>query len=210
MDVLPPDSHETLRLLDRHAGGDRNALGALFDRHRHEIEQVVRKRLSHRLKPRIDSSDVVQDTLVDVHRRLDDYLRRRPMPFRLWLVKATHQRLRKIEERHLAAAKRTVDREIPLPERSSLLLARRMASSVATASKSLEARETAAQVRRLLATLGPADREVLMLRVFDGLSNAETACVLEIEPETAKKRYTRALMRLQQLARQHFRPEDTP
>jgi RNA polymerase sigma-70 factor (ECF subfamily) len=204
MDQIAPDSAETLRLLDRHAGGDAAALPALVRRHRSEVRQVVRRRLGRRLKPRVDPSDVVQETLLDVHRRLDDFLRRRPMPFRLWLLKTTHQRLGKVERRHVSAARRSVDREMPLPERSSLFLAKRLIAPVVSPSAALERGEMAGQVRRLLAELSAPDRELILLRNFDGLSNAEAACVVGIKPEAAKKRYARALLRLQRLVLERF------
>src|SRR5262249_17459867 len=43
---------------------------------------------------------------------------------------------------------------------------------------------------------GPPDREVLILRHFEELSNAETAQVLGIKPSAAVNRYVRALRRL--------------
>jgi RNA polymerase sigma-70 factor, ECF subfamily len=43
------------------------------------------------------------------------------------------------------------------------------------------------------------DREVLVLRHFEQLSNAEVAELLAIEPPAASKRYVRALSRLQEI-----------
>ena len=40
------------------------------------------------------------------------------------------------------------------------------------------------------------DREILVLRHFEQLSNAEAAQVLDIQPAAASKRYFRALRRL--------------
>ena len=58
-------------------------------------------------------------------------------------------------------------------------------------------RELAAKVRRALARLIERDREILFLRNFEELSNADVAVLLELNPETTKKRYTRALLHLQ-------------
>ena len=44
--------------------------------------------------------------------------------------------------------------------------------------------------------MDPHDREVLVLRHFEELSNAETAEVLGIRPTAAVNRYVRALKRL--------------
>ena len=44
--------------------------------------------------------------------------------------------------------------------------------------------------------LGEADREVLVLRHFEQLTNGEAAEVLQLQPSAASKRYIRALRRL--------------
>ena len=47
-----------------------------------------------------------------------------------------------------------------------------------------------------LEQMEPFDREVLAMRHFEELSNAETAAILGIEPPAASKRYIRAIRRL--------------
>ena len=53
-----------------------------------------------------------------------------------------------------------------------------------------------------MAELSDKDREVLVLRCFEGLTNQEVATMFELNPETTKKRFTRALLRLQQVLRE--------
>jgi RNA polymerase sigma-70 factor (sigma-E family) len=55
---------------------------------------------------------------------------------------------------------------------------------------------TGLEVRRALASLSPDHREVLVLRYFADLSEAETARALGIPPGTAKSRTARALAAL--------------
>ena len=47
--------------------------------------------------------------------------------------------------------------------------------------------------------MDPLDREVLALRHFEHLTNAEAARVLQIKEAAAGKRYLRALKRLKEL-----------
>ncbi len=199
MAEVRPDSTETRRLLEEAAGGESEAFGRLFERHRAHLCEIAEGRLDVRVRPRIDPSDVVQETQVEAFKRLDDYLRRRPMPFRLWLVKTLYERLRKIEQHHLAAAKRSIHREVPLPDRSSLKLAAQLLSGGTSPSADAIREELARQVRRLLARLPEKEREILLLRDFENLSNDEAACLLEISPEAAKKRHARALLALKRL-----------
>jgi RNA polymerase sigma factor (sigma-70 family) len=50
-----------------------------------------------------------------------------------------------------------------------------------------------------LAQLPEADREILLMRSFEGLSNQEIGCLLDLEPGAVSKRHGRALLRLRQL-----------
>jgi RNA polymerase sigma factor (sigma-70 family) len=54
-------------------------------------------------------------------------------------------------------------------------------------------------VREAVAQLPEADREVLLMRTFEGLSFEDVGQLLEIEPATARKRHGRALVRLHKL-----------
>src|SRR5206468_974434 len=70
-------------------------------------------------------------------------------------------------------------------------------------SQQLAARELAERVAGAVAELAEDDREILLLRHAEELSYEEIACLLEIEAATARKRYGRALIRLQRVLAQH-------
>ena len=193
-----PDSADTREQLERAAAGDPAAFEELFARYRDFLRLVVQLRMDRRLQARIDPSDVVQEVQLDAFRRLRDFLDRRPMPFRLWLRKTTQERLLKVQRRHLETGRRDAGREVPLPEQSSLLLAGRLLAGGSTPSQRLDRSETARRVREAVATLPEADREVLLMRNFEGLSNQEVAYLLGLDPATASKRHGRALLRLRQ------------
>ena len=59
--------------------------------------------------------------------------------------------------------------------------------------------ELAGQVREALLQLPEADREIVLMRTFEGLSYDEAAYVLEIDAAAARKRHGRALVRLHKL-----------
>jgi RNA polymerase sigma-70 factor (ECF subfamily) len=192
-----PDSADTHERLQRAAAGDPAAFDELFGRHREFLRLVVRLRMDPRLRARVDASDVVQEAQLDAFRRLRDFLDRRPMPFRLWLRRTVQERLLKVQ-RHLEAGRRDAGREVPLPEESSLLLAGRVLAGGSSPSQRLDRSETARRVREAVAALPEADREVLLMRHFEGLSNQEVAFLLGLDPATASKRHGRALLRLRQ------------
>jgi RNA polymerase sigma-70 factor (ECF subfamily) len=208
-----PDSDETQRLLEQVAAGDRQAFERLFERHRTPLRQMIEVRTDARLRARLDPSDVVQETQLEAFRRLADYLERRPMPFHLWLRKMAYERLLNLRRDHVRAARRSVMREVPLSDASSLQLARRMlagTSSRSSPSARLARSELAAQMRRALAQLAEEDREILLLRYVDNLSNQETATLLEISAASASKRHGRALLRLHKVLLSMGLREDEP
>jgi RNA polymerase sigma-70 factor (ECF subfamily) len=199
MDQLTPDSTETRNLLGQIEAGDRQAFERLFVRHRPQLRKFIALRLDPRIRARVDPSDVVQETQMEAYRRLQDYLERQPMPFHVWLRKTAYERLVMTRRQHLHADKRTMKREVPLPDRSSQLLAQRLLSGVSTPSQHLQRRELVQRVRKALSHLAPADREILMMRNFEELSYQEASFILGIEPAAARQRHGRALLRLHKL-----------
>jgi RNA polymerase sigma-70 factor (ECF subfamily) len=201
MDQLKPNSDNTEHLLQQAQAGDGQAFEELFARHRAYLLQVVALRLDPRMRPRVDPSDVVQEAQLMAFQRIGDFLQRRPMAFRLWLRKTTSERLLMLERFHRGAARRSVSREVEIPDGSALALVQQLFAGGSSPSKRLEHSETARRVREALNQLSEGDREILLMRNLEELSNQEVAEVLEIEPVTASKRYGRALLRLGSLLR---------
>jgi RNA polymerase sigma-70 factor (ECF subfamily) len=199
MSIPGTDSAETLRLLGEVRVGQPGALDQLLARHRPYLRQLVGLRFDPPLRARVDPSDVVQEAQIEAVRRLSHYLEQPALPFRLWLRQIAHDRLLMVRRQHLGAACRTVARDVSLPDRSSLALARQLLAPGSSPSEQLSRRELTQRVHQALAQLPDADREVLLMRNFEGLSNQEVAQVLRINPGAASQRYGRALLRLRQI-----------
>jgi len=198
MGEIPADSSETRSLLQEAGNGDHRAFDRLFAKHRSHLHQFIERRLEPKLRPRLDASDVVQETQLEVFRRLADFVQRQPMPFRVWLRKTAYQRLLMLRRQHLQTARRATGRGVPLPDRSSLLLARRFLLG-STPSQQMSRRELARQVQLAIGQLPEGDREILFMRNFEELPYEEIACILEIEASAARKRHGRALLRLHEI-----------
>ena len=65
------------------------------------------------------------------------------------------------------------------------------------ASQAVSRAEVQLQIQAALNGMDAIDREIIALRHFEELSNAEAAEVLGLETSTASKRYIRAMKRLQ-------------
>lgn len=196
---LKPESEVTGALLQRVEAGEQDAFNQLFARHRAWLRRLVEVRRNVRLAARVDPSDVVQETQMETFRRLPDFLARRPMPFRLWLRKTLEERLQMVHRRHVAASKRSVGREQPFAGSSAAGSSPEFAGRGPSPSQQLAQYELAGRVREALVGLPEADREILLMRTFEGLSYDEAAYVLEIDAAAARKRHGRALLRLHAL-----------
>ena len=153
MPEVKPDSAETREQLERIGRGEPQALDGLLTRHRADLHAFVEFHLDPRLRARVDPSDVVQDTQLEVVRRMDDFLRRRPMPFHLWMRKTAYARLLNLRRDHVQRARRAVGREVAMPDRSSLLVAGPLLHGGSSPSRRLEARERAERVGQAVAQL---------------------------------------------------------
>jgi RNA polymerase sigma-70 factor (ECF subfamily) len=192
-----PDTEELLR---RTGAGDRDARGALLERHRGRLRRMVAVRMDARLAARVDPSDVVQEALAEADRRLDRYARERPLPFYPWLRQLAWDRLVEQHRRHVRAARRSVKREEEapwgLPDASAAELAERLLAGGEAPSAGPQREELRGRVRAALAALAAPDREVLALRYLEQLSAREVGAVLGVNEAAAKKRALRALQRL--------------
>jgi len=187
---------ETRCLLRKVRAGDREAVEELFTRHRPYLRRLVEVRLDPQLRPRVDASDVVQEAQLEAARRLECYLQGPALPFRLWLRQLAYERLLMLRRFHLGAARRSLGREVALPDRSAQLLGRQLLAAGSTPSQRLDRQELPRRVHRAVAKLPAIDREVLVMRTFEELSYDEVAAILGVDPATARKRHGRALLRL--------------
>jgi len=197
-----PDPMETRALLDRVAeGGGAEAEHRLWERHREPLRRMIGSRLDPALGRRADASDVVQETMIEARRRLAAYLRDPAMPFHLWLRQIARDRLVDAHRRHRAAGVRSLDRErsLALPafaDRSSIELAAQLQDPAMTPAASAMRRELERRFREVLAGLEEDDREILLLRHFEAMTNGEAARALGLSEPAAGMRHLRALRRL--------------
>src|SRR6516162_6526977 len=193
---------DTDELLQRAAAGDETARDALLGRHRRRLSRMVAVRFDARLAARVDPSDVVQETLAEAAALLDRYLRERPLPFYPWLRQMAQRRLIELHRRHVLARRRTVTREEAadgLPDRSAVGLADRLLGRHSSPSAHLHRQERRERVRAALAVLPEREREVLVLRILEGLPTREAAAVLGTSEVAVRSRQVRALERLRAL-----------
>lgn len=201
---MSADSSEHDELLRRAKSGDEDALAALFNIFRERLERMVRLRLDRRLSGRVDASDVIQDAYLEVHRRFPEWAGDAKVPFFLWLRFVTGQKLLDYHRHHLGAQMRDAAQEVSLfrgalPQASSASLAAHLLGKMTSASAAAIRAEHKLIVQEALNSMDELDREVLVLRHFEHMSNEETALALGVKKSTASQRYIRALKRLREI-----------
>ncbi len=161
-------------------------------------------RLDPRLNGRLDPSDVLQEVYLDAARRLPDYLDQPALPVALWLRLLTGRRLIELHRQHLGALMRSAGQEVSLDQpgwawANASSLASQLIGHLTSPSQAAARAETAARLTRALEEMDAVDREVLVLRHFDELTNNEVAELLGLQKAAASNRYVRALKRLKEI-----------
>jgi RNA polymerase sigma-70 factor (ECF subfamily) len=185
--------------------GDAHALGPLLECYRPRLRMMVRLRMDRLLQTRVDASDVLQEAFLEASSRLDEFIRNPAVPFYLWLRTITGQQLLAAYRRHCGTQGRDARREIPpprgggLPEANSGALAAHLVARLTSPSGVAMQAELKDRLEQALDELDAMDREIIVLRHFEELTNSEAAQVLDLTPSAACNRYVRALERLRQV-----------
>ncbi|HVK07699.1 MAG TPA: sigma-70 family RNA polymerase sigma factor [Gemmataceae bacterium] len=190
-------------LVRRLREGDPAAAGALFELCRDRLRRMVRLRLDRRLQGRLDPDDVLQEAFLDVQKKAADFAGKPDMPAYLWLRLVTAERLLVLHRHHLGARARDAGREVSLcaggPAASTHSLANLLLGRLTSPTQAAVRAERQLRLQEALNGMDPVDREVLALRHFEELSNAEAAAVLGVSKTAASNRYVRALKRLKDM-----------
>ena len=192
-----------LELLRRGVDGDAALLSEVWSHHQERLKKLVKLRLDRRLQGRIDPTDVLQEAYLDFAERAPEYAQKPEMPLYLWLRLITGQRLQLLHRHHLGAQKRDAGREVSLhrgamPQATSVSLAARLMGRFTSVTQAVQRAEMQVMLQEAINSMEPIDREILALRHFEELSNAETAEVLGIQPSAASSRHVRALKKLRE------------
>ncbi|MBI5853295.1 MAG: sigma-70 family RNA polymerase sigma factor [Planctomycetes bacterium] len=189
-------SDDTRILLLRWHAGDRQAIDTLLARDLPWIRDLVRARLGPLLRARGETMDYVQDAIFDVLGYMPRFVTTDRARFRALVAKIIENHLRDAHDHH-SAARRSPARERPVPTDSVLDLDRPQATVTQPGSVA-ERHEREAWVRLALELLETEDRQVLLLRQWQGLEFADIGAQMGLSADGARMRFQRALPRLAQ------------
>jgi RNA polymerase sigma-70 factor (ECF subfamily) len=191
--IVPNESEDVAELQRRVEQGDGQALLALFTCHRERLKHIVRLRIDERLRRRGDPSDVLQEAFLDIARRTVDYLAAPTLPPFLWFRWIAGEKLLALHRKHLGARLRNAGLEVSihrggLPQASSASLAAMLLGRLTSPTRAARRAEAQRRIQNALDAMDPLDREIITLRHFEELSNAEAAKVLDLSKTAASTR----------------------
>jgi len=173
--------------------GDDAMMAPLLELHRERLTRMAHFRLDPRLVGRLDAEDILQEAYLEAHKRLQSF-RDDDKPFLVWVRLITQQTMVDLHRKHLGAKMRSAGREVKAPQSGTL--SGFFVAHVTSPSGAVMREEIRQKIEQALASMEDIDREVLLLRHFEELSNKEAAAVLGIQENAASNRYVRALGRL--------------
>jgi RNA polymerase sigma-70 factor (ECF subfamily) len=199
-----PSRDSTDRLLDDARGGEAGAVDRLLGEFRAPLRRIIDLRLDPAVARRVDASDIVQDVLLEANQRLVEYLKKPDMPFHLWLRHLAQDRIIDTHRRHRLAQRRSVDREQPIArpawtDESSVSLVAQLIDTERTPTSEAIQQELLRKLSAAIEELSEDDREIILMRHHELLSNQDVAKALGLTEAAASMRYLRALRRLREV-----------
>ena len=184
-----------------------------FLEYREQLLALARRNLNPVLLRRFSPEDVVQDTLSSACSKIDFFENRPDVPVYFKLRTLLFQTIKDLERKNLQAQKRDAYKDLEVAggndtATQAQLSWNQFADTMTGPVTQLARGDRYALLRKALEELAENDRNILEMRHFDGLGNAECAQLLGIEPKAASIRYVRALERLRQKLAEYteFRP----
>jgi RNA polymerase sigma-70 factor (ECF subfamily) len=168
----PTESPSDAELMDRMVRGDRSAVALLYERHKLPLFALARSML----RSAAEAEDLLHDVFLEAWRHSADYSLERGS-VRAWLILRTRSRAL---DRIKAASRRPPADRTGMPEEQAAAH-----SPVDSVDKG--------RLRQLLAQMPEAQRQVVLLGYFEGLSSAEISERLQIPVGTVKSRTRAAL-----------------
>ncbi|WP_442512233.1 sigma-70 family RNA polymerase sigma factor [Novipirellula sp. SH528] len=194
-------SSELLRLA---RAGDAASVGALLSKYGNYMEVITQAQLDARVRRRVSSSDVVQETMLEAHRDFEKFSGSTMAEFTGWLRKILINNLARTVETHLLAAKRDVRQERSLENaddaltRSHLRIESMLSDHARSPASEADHQEALVEMANAIANLPAEYREVIVLRHVEGLPFSDVAERMKRTPGAARMLWMRAIERLRE------------
>lgn len=198
---MSDDIANTLYLVRQAKSGESAALNLLLDRYLQRILRIVRMRLGPKLRGRMESMDIVQEVMLRAVRGFDQFEARDEAAFLHWISRLVHNEIRDQADFH-NAAKRDSSKEVASShdsEKNCSVLSQIPADSVYRPSLQLRLKEEVLQLEVAMDKLSETQREVIVMRQYEGLSFKEIGTEMSMSEDAARMQFGRAMDKLTDL-----------
>lgn len=186
-------------LLESARLGDRESLGQLLQWYGNYLGILANRNLDHRLRRRVNPSDIVQEALLAAHRDFAAFRGETQGELLCWLRTILIHVLHRTFTRHVQVEKRDMRREVPLEalvrgdSQHSLGLGNVLCSSVDPPSSRLLAKERELELSQRLAKLRPDYATVVRMRIIQGMPFQEIGAAMDRSSGAVRMLWLRAL-----------------
>ena len=174
---------DELAMIRAAVAGDERAFDRLVDHYASRLRWLIQMRLTPAIQARVSAADVLQETLLVVHQRIGSLEIEHEAAFWSWLCRVVEQRIADVKRAHLQAAARDVRRErrpgAASPQATSMRIDQMLAGTGTSPSGRLRDAEQRDALAAVLDKLPESYREVIVLRILEGLSVSDTAQIME-------------------------------
>lgn len=193
------NDHKTQHLVTLAKEGDQSAINQLCRIYGERVRRIIRLRIDRKLRPKIDSVDVVQDALVLALAGLKNFTYRNEGDFLRWLSRIAENKLHDVLDKFYAD-KRDIRREIPFKREDKSTEGGSFGANVpldaTTPSVLLSRKEQLDRLERAIDNLKPEYRQVVFLGRIERLSHAEIAAKMGKSKGAVAMLLSRALVAL--------------
>jgi len=191
--------HKTQYLVVLAKDGDKSALNQLYRIYAERVRWMVRFRMSKQLRSKLESMDLVQDTLIHALSGLEDFTYKNEGDFVRWLAKIVENELRGSLKK-LYADKRDIRKEVRLddyePTTGGGFVGTPGPIEATTPSVIMSKKEDLAKLEKAIDELKPEYREVIILTKIEGLGYKQIADRVGKSSEAVRKLVSRAMAEL--------------
>jgi RNA polymerase sigma-70 factor, ECF subfamily len=196
------DDSPVAALLERARCGDRDARNELFEKCRPYVSLVARAQIESWLQAKVDHSDLVQQTLLEAHRGLNNFRGTTDGEWLAWLKRIVQNNAADFVRHYGMADKRRAAREISLDVRAgndSEGPARDPSDPGQTPSQIVLRREEELKISEAVSRLPEDYQEVIILRNLERLAFDEIAQRLGRSRPAVQMLWMRAIRKLQEV-----------
>lgn len=186
-------------LLQKAKAGDASALGSLLQWYVKYLGLLASTQLDMRLRRRVSPSDIVQETLLAAHRDFPAFRGNSQGELLGWLRQILIHCIHRTIARHIKAEKRDVRRDVSIDavshrlEESAYGLVNLLVARGDSPSAAMQREECTIEFANQLSDLPEAYRDVISLRILQGLSFEEIATQMHRSSGAVRMLWLRAL-----------------